>query len=440
MLNGFFLLMVVGSVVCGAATGRLTDVAQSTFLSAGSAVSLAVGLIGVMTLWLGLMRVLREAGMLQVLARGLRPLMRWLFPAVPADHPAMSMMVLNFTSTMLGLGNAATPFGLKAMMELEKLSKDPRRVTDAMVMFLAINSSGLSLFPTGIIAMRASLHSAAPAAIFLPTLISTTVATLTAVAACKLLARLPAFSLRLGDPLQGLDMPPVPPAEASEPAPEAPAITLRPLPESAKQRAFAWTLLAATLAAFAYALVQQARSEHSWPAALRTATSQWMVLVLIVAFVMLGVMRRVNVYDALVEGGKEGFIVARRIIPFMVAILVAVGMLQASGGVALLVRLLDPLTQWVGMPGAALPMALLRPLSGSGALAMSVQIMKENGVDSLVGNIVSTLNGSTETTFYLLAVYLGVVRARDTRYTLIPCLLADLAGMLSAVWTCRLLL
>jgi spore maturation protein SpmA len=449
MLNGFFLLMVVGSVVCGAATGKLTEVAQSTFASAGSAVTLAVGLIGVMTLWLGLMRVLREAGMLQVLARGLQPLMTRLFPAIPPDHPAMSMMILNFTANMLGLGNAATPFGLKAMMELETLSEDKTKVSDSMALFLAMNTAGLSLFPTGIVAFRASLGSKAPAAIFLTTLISTSMATLTAIVGCKLLARLPAFaqpSALVGALPRGVadsDAEAAGSAEALSVDDTATEVLGQGAPRRAAslgQKAFAWLLLGACVVALAYALVQQVSLEGSWMAALKTAVSHWMVLLLIVSFVLIGAVRQVDVYEAIVEGGKEGFVVARRIIPFMVAILVAVGMLQASGGVALLVRLLDPLTTLIGLPGAALPMALLRPLSGSGSLALAVQIMREYGPDSLVGYIVSTINGSTETTFYLLAVYLGVVRAKDTRYTLIPCILADLAGMLTAVWTCRLML
>ena len=439
MLNTFWLVMVVGSVLCGAVTGRLTAVAQSTFVAANAAVTLAVGLIGVMTLWLGLMRVLREAGMLQVIARGMQPLMRRLFPAVPPDHPAMSSMILNFTANLLGLGNAATPFGLRAMRELESLSDDRDSVSDSMALFMAINTAGLSLFPTSIIAFRASLGSVAPAAIFLTTLLSTSMATLTAILSCKLLARLPRFrqpailSAALpqggspgGDDTAGLE------GEVAE-------AELKKLPATAAQRGFGLGLTLCSVLALLLALLREAQHQGLL-AALKTAVSHWMVLLLIVGFVLLGTLRRVNVYDAVAAGGREGFVVARRIIPFMVAILVAVGMLQASGGVDLLVWALDPLTRLIGMPGAALPMALLRPLSGSGSLGMAVQIMKEHGPDSLVGQIVSTINGSTETTFYLLAVYLGVVQARNTRYTLLPCILADLAGMLTAVWSCRLML
>jgi spore maturation protein SpmB len=213
------------------------------------------------------------------------------------------------------------------------------------------------------------------------------------------------------------------------------------VPPTPLDRLFSWGLVAVCAAAVAYALVHQATlAGGDWLGALKTAFSQWTVLLLLLGFVLFGRLRGVKVYDAVVEGGREGFGVALRIIPFMVAILVAVGMLRASGGIELLVRFLDPVTSLIGMPAEALPMALLRPLSGSGALAVAADIMKTQGPDSLTGQIVSTINGSTETTFYVMALYLGVVQVRNTRYLIIPCLLADVAGTLMAVWSCRLLL
>jgi spore maturation protein SpmA len=439
MLNTLWLLMLVGSIVCGALTSRLDAVAQASFDSARAAVTLALGLVGVMTFWLGLMRVLHEGGLLRAISRALRPAMVRLFPGVPADHPAMSMMILNLTANMLGLGNAATPFGLKAMMELERINKHKGSVSDAMALFLAVNTSGMAVFPTGIMAIRAALGSTSPGAIFFTTLISTATATSVAIVSCKLLAPLRAFRINEQEQPNLLNKPPAD-LNTDEMQLAAPpgALVVPPTP---LDRLFSWGLVAVCAAAVAYALVHQATlAGGDWLGALKTAFSQWTVLLLLLGFVLFGRLRGVKVYDAVVEGGREGFGVALRIIPFMVAILVAVGMLRASGGIELLVRVLDPLTSLIGMPAEALPMALLRPLSGSGALAVAADIMKTQGPDSLTGQIVSTINGSTETTFYVIALYLGVVQVRNTRYLIIPCLLADVAGTLMAVWSCRLLL
>ncbi|RYJ01525.1 MAG: spore maturation protein [Acetobacteraceae bacterium] len=420
------------SVVCGAINGKLDAVTAATTEAAGSAVTLALGLVGVMTLWLGLMRILNDGGLLRLLARRLQPLMVRLFPEVPVDHPAMSMMILNITSNMLGLANAATPFGLKAMMELEKLNKHKGVASDAMILFLAINTSGLAVFPTGIIAIRAALGSQAPGAIFGTTLIATTCATVVAVCATKLIASLRPYvgeGLRRDAAFDADDSLP----EVKEPPPLVPPTGWR--------RAANWLLVLSLVGAFIYAAVDVARHSPAGPvAALKGAVNGWMLLFLIAAIVLFGACRGVKVYDAIVEGGKEGFGVARRIIPYMVAMLVAVGMLRASGAIDLTVRLLDPLTSLVGMPAEALPMALLRPLSGSGALAVAADTMRTYGPDSLVGQIVSTLNGSSETTFFVMALYFGVVQVGATRWAIVPCMLADLAGALTAVWACRLLL
>ncbi len=458
MLNAIWVAMIFGALVCGAFTGHLDAVARATTDSAKSAVELAIGLVGVMAFWLGMMRVLHEAGLLVVLARALKPLTRRLFPEVPADHPAMSMMILNFTANMLGLANAATPFGLKAMMELDKLNPHKGTASNSMALFLAINTSGLALLPTGMIAVRASLGSTAPGSILVTTLVATAAATLTAVVITKLIIALRLSPLpTVAAPAKVSDA-----SRAAEPTRWEDELSEVSVTHAGPQAAaplrglwrYAYLALALLLlGAVAWAFYQRAMSvEAGAPVgvfgALKTLVSQWTLVLLVAGIVLYGVFHRVKVYDAVVEGGKEGFSVALRIIPFLVAILVAVGMLRASGAIDLGMQALAPLTNWLGMPAEALPMALLRPLSGSGALGVASEIMSAkdasgallHGPDSLVGTIVSTMQGSTETTFYVLAVYFGAVGVKNARFTLVPCLLADAVGALAAVWACRLLL
>lgn len=440
MLNTLWILMLVASVVCGAWTNHLDEVAKASVESANAAVTLALGLVGVTCFWLGLMRVLYQAGLMRLIARVLRPVMVRLFDGIPAEHPAMSMMILNMTSNILGLGNAATPFGLKAMLELERLNPHPGSASNAMVLFLAINTSGLAVLPTGMIALRASLGSHEPGAIFIPTLIATMSAAIAGVIAAKCLAPRAYFAPAAQKgalPVTKTDPDPID-TSAGEAMLQAPSRQT-----SSSQFLGGLLLLLLIYAVLAQALYRMAvggEQPLGWAIALRQALSSWSLVILIVTFVLLGVMRGVKVYDALVEGGKEGFDVALRIIPYLVAILTVVGMLRASGAVDMLVAVLDPATRLIGMPAEALPMALLRPLTGSGAYAIVADIMRAEGPDSLTGQIVSTMMGSTETTFYILALYLGVVGIRYARHAVLVCLIADVAGMLASVWACRLLL
>jgi spore maturation protein SpmA len=439
MLNAMWIAMLLASVICGALTGRLDAVARASTESANAAVTLALGLVGVTCFWLGLMRVLHEAGLMRGIARLLRPVMVRLFDDVPADHPAMGMMVMNMTCNILGLGNAATPFGLKAMLELERLNPHPGAASNAMALFLAINTSGLAVLPTGMVALRASLGSHEPGAIFVPTLIATFSAALGGIIAAKLLAHRPFFrAVPTPEAAHGAHTPETVDTGAAQAQVDASA----PVGER-RHLLLALALAALTLGALSYAVWQQAvgaQNAVGWMAAGRMVLSQWMLPILIVTFVLLGVARNVKIYEALVEGGKEGFGVALRIIPYLVAILTAVGMLRASGAVDMLVAVLDPFTAWVGMPAQALPMAILRPLTGSGAYAIVADIMRAEGPDSLTGQIVSTMMGSTETTFYVLALYLGVVGVKQARHAVVACLVADVAGMMASVWACRLLL
>ncbi|MCU0601548.1 MAG: spore maturation protein [Desulfobacterales bacterium] len=388
--------------------------------SAAGAVELAIGLVGVMTLFLGLMKVAEAGGLLRIIARLIRPLMVRLFPDVPAEHPAMGAMILNLSANVMGLGNAATPFGIRAMQELNKLNPAPGTATDAMALFLAINTSSVTLLPTGVIALRAAAGSADPAAIFPTTLFATACSTVVAVVSAKLLGRLwrkgaPATA----DAIAASDAPVDPPA----PEPVEPAAAAYP--------AWVSALALAGVAALVPLTVFYGK-----------VLSPWIMPGLMAGFLIFGAARRVRVYEVFVEGAKEGFQVAVRIIPYLVAILAAVGMLRASGAMEAMVRVLGPWTSKVGLPAEALPMALIRPLSGSGAFAVLASILNDPaiGPDSYTGCLVSTLQGSTETTFYVLAVYFGAVQVRRIRYALAAGLAADLAGVMAAVAACSYLL
>jgi spore maturation protein SpmA/spore maturation protein SpmB len=388
--------------------------------SAAGAVELAIGLVGVMTLFLGLMKVAEAGGLLKIIARLIRPLMVRLFPDVPAEHPAMGAMILNLSANVMGLGNAATPFGIRAMQELNKLNPAPGTATDAMALFLAINTSSVTLLPTGVIALRAAAGSADPAAIFPTTLFATACSTLVAVVSAKLLARLCRNSAPAPEDVTAAsDAPFDPPAFELGGAPSA------PYPAWVSALALAGVLALIPLTVF-----------------YGKALSPWIMPGLMAGFLIFGAARRVRVYEVFMEGAKEGFQVAIRIIPYLVAILAAVGMFRASGAMEAMVSLIGPWTAQVGLPAEALPMALMRPLSGSGAFAILAAIINDPaiGPDSYTGYLVSTLQGCTETTFYVLAVYFGAVQVRRIRYTLAAGLAADFAGIVGAVAACSYLL
>ncbi len=422
-----FLLLVVISVLAGLWTGRMEELTAASISGASQAVELAIGLIGMMTLWLGLTEALRRAGLVEALARALAPLFRRLFPEVPEGHPALGAMTLNMGANLLGLSNAATPFGIDAMRQLERLNGRPGTITDAQALFLAINTSGVSLLPLGAIAVRSELGSSDPAGIVATTLLATSLSTVVAVAAVLLLRRIPAFR-RSAPPRRADDSP----AELAAVATSGPAPPRWRVPIA----------VAAGVAALAGVVVALARiaTAEGGGAAWRYGASWIPLPLLMLAAVLYAWSRGVAVYDAVVDGGREGFRVAVRIIPFMVAILTVAAMFRASGALSAVERGLGPLTEAIGFPAAALPMALLRPLSGSGALAVMSEAMRAHGPDSFVGYLVSTIQGSTETTFYVLAVYGGAVALRNTRYAVPACLAADLAGVLGALLAVRLLL
>ncbi|MBF82919.1 MAG: spore maturation protein [Acidobacteria bacterium] len=427
MLNGLFVTVVVTSVLLAAATGRMEALTQGVIDSAQDAVQLAIGLIGVMAFFLGLMRIAEDGGLMRRIARALGPVMQRLFPGVPVDHPAMSAMILNISSNMLGLGNAATPFGIRAMEQLDTLNGQKGTATNAMVLFLAINTAGLAILPSGVIGLRASLGSQDAAGIFLPTLVASASATLVGILAATLLSKLPRY--RTTEPAV---IAPEPCAQK-----DITGTTEEPPRASLSRRWMVWIFWLVFLWLLGQELIFNLAPNRidasDFPTLVRGMLSFWMLPALIAGLTLYGWQQGVRVYESLVAGAKQGFDVALRIIPYLVAILVAVGMLRASGGIDWLAILISPLTNLIGMPAEALPMAVLRPLTGSGAFGVMAEAMNAHGPDSLIGYMVSTFQGSTETTFYTLAVYFGAVSIVRTRHALPACLLADIAGILSAV-------
>ena len=430
----FFAIVAIAFLVAGArqiawdGAGEMAPMealGAAMIKAAEGSVTLAIGLIGVMALFLGLMKVAEAGGLLVIIARTVRPLMVRLFPEVPADHPAMGAIILNMSANALGLGNAATPFGIRAMQELDRLNPAKGTASNAMVLFLAINTSSVTLLPTGVIALRAAAGSADPAGIVPTTLVATICSTAVAILSAKLLQRFVA--------------PPVPTA-AETPAPE------EVLPDFAEGGA-GETALEPDAAA---ALEGGSGAYPLWVSVLALGAiagfvpltvlygreiAPWIIPGLMVGLLSFGVARRVRIYERFVEGAADGFRVAVRIIPYLVAILVAVGMFRASGALEMLIGPLGAATSLVGLPAEALPMALLRPLSGSGAYGVLASILQDPaiGPDSYTGYLVSTIQGSTETTFYVLAVYFGAVGIRRLRHAIPAALAADAAGIAGAV-------
>jgi spore maturation protein SpmA/spore maturation protein SpmB len=385
--------------------------------SAKGAVTLALGLVGVMAFFLGLMKVAEAGGLLLVIARLLRPLLVRLFPDVPADHPAMGAMIMNLSANALGLGNAATPFGIRAMQALDTLNPHKGTASNSMALFLAINTSSITLLPTGVIALRAAAGSADPAGILPTTLFATLCSTVVAIVSCKVYQRYWPSAAEV-----------TPAGEQNAPTAgvEAPEVTLPEAPATGYPGWVSGLALLALVALIPVAVL------------LGASLGPWIVPGLAVLLLGFGVVRKVRVYECFVDGARDGFEVAVRIIPYLVAILVAVGMFRASGAMEIVIGAIGGFTAALGMPAEALPMALLRPLSGSGAYGVLAATIAEpaTGPDTYVGYLVSTLQGSTETTFYVLAVYFGAVQVRRVRHALAAGLTADLAGIVGAVVAC----
>ena len=431
-MNGiFFAIVLIAFVTAGYrqivwvppsadAVAPMQALALGMVDTAGAAVTLAIGLVGVMALFLGLMKVAEAGGLLTIIAKTIRPVMVRLFPDVPADHPAMGAMILNMSANALGLGNAATPFGIRAMQELDKLNTHKGTATNAMVLFLAINTSSVTLLPTGVIALRASAGSVDPAGILPTTLFATVCSTTVAIIAVKLYQRYSEIPT---------DIPPDEPEESPAESGNQ-EIEDQSVESSAAYPGWVSALVLLVIAALVPLSILYGRT-----------ISPWIIPGLMVILLSFGVARRVRIYEVFVDGARDGFQVAIRIIPYLVAILVAVGMLRSSGALEVLVNAISPVTTLVGMPGEALPMALLRPLSGSGAYGILASIINDPAVgpDSYAGYLVSTLQGSTETTFYVLAVYFGAIGIRRVRHAMWAALTADFAGIVGAVAICSYL-
>lgn len=399
---GFFVVAFATALVRWLAgeDGIFTALLSALFDGARSGFDISLGLAGVMALWLGLMRVGERAGMVEMLARWANPLLRRLFPQVPEGHPAQGAMTLNLSANLLGLDNAATPLGLTAMRELQTLNPQPDQASNAQIMFVVMNTAGLTLIPTSVIAIRQSvalkqgLVGFNAADIFLPTLLVTMASLLAGVIAVALCQRLPLWRARWLLPLLVVG-----------------------------------GLLAAAVTALARLPAEQA-------ARIAGTVGAVVILSVVLLFVLVGTWRRVNVYDAFIDGAKEGFGVAIHIIPYLIAILVAIGVFRAAGcmdallsGVGALVAALGGDTDFL----PALPVGLMKILSGAGARGLMIDVLQTHGVDSFVGRLAAIIQGSTETTFYVLAVYFGSVGIQHSRHALACALVADAVGLLAAI-------
>ena len=372
---------------------------NSTFETSKTAFEISLGLTGVLSLWLGVMKIGERGGVVHAMARVLNPVFSRLFPDVPKNHPVFGNIFMNLSANMLGLDNAATPLGLKAMEGLQALNPKKDTASNPMIMFLVLNTSGLTVIPVSIMVYRAQLGAAQPTDIFMPILIATFFSTLAGVIATSIYQRINLLQPVLFATLGGMSL-----------------------------------AVAALIWGFS-------RLDGPMMNLVGTTTANVLLFTIIMAFVLAGVRKKVNVYDAFVEGAKGGFETAVRIIPYLVAILVSIGVFRASGamdwlieGVKWLVGLTGCDSQWVG----ALPTALMKPLSGSGARGMMVDAMTTYGADSFVGRLSCIFQGSTDTTFYILAVYFGSVGISKTRHAVVCGLLADLAGVIASIFICYL--
>lgn len=426
-MNIVFIVLILIAFGTSAAKQILEpsqDVMQSVTIallhSAAEAVTIAIGLIGVLALFLGMIRILEEAGFMDTLSKVIYPLLKVLFPNIPANHPAFGAMTLNLSANLLGLGNAATPFGIKAMQALNTLNTTPGTATNAMVLFLAINTSSITLLPTKVIALRAEAHSTDPAGIITTTLFATCCSTLIAIVMAKLLERF--------YPEPKADRVSAPEAQAPE--------TIQATPQSDFESNKAYPLWISLVVLALFVLLIPVTL--FWGAAF----SPWVIPSLFALIVLYGAFKKINVYFSFVEGAKEGFGIAVNIIPYLVAILAAIGLCRASGALDAFTQTISHITTPLGLPAEAIPMALMRPLSGSGSFGILTEIFKNPslGPDSYIGYLTSTMMGSTETTFYVLAVYFGAVQIKRLRHAIPAALCADLAGITASVVAVRIFL
>ena len=393
----FLIALVVGLVrlIFMGDQAVFTNMVTSTFDTAKTGFEISLGLTGVLTLWLGLMKVGEAGGAIAILARVAKPFFRRLFPEVPADHPAHGSIIMNFAANMLGLDNAATPLGLKAMQELQDINPVKDTATNAQIMFLVLNTSGLTVIPISIMVYRAQAGAVNPTDVFLPILLATYFSTMAGLIATAVVQRINLLHPVILAYLLG-----------------------------------ATALIAATLVYFSGLPAERVQ-------AISTLVANVMLFGIISAFILMAAVKRVNVYEAFIEGAKEGFNVAIRIIPYLVAILVAIGVFRASGALDALVSGVGRIFEALGLRTdfiPALPTAIMKPLSGSGARGMMVDAMNTYGADSFVGRLASVFQGATDTTFYILALYFGSVGVRKSRHAVACGLIADFAGITAAIF------
>ncbi|MUL26878.1 hypothetical protein F0475_00740 [Prevotella sp. A2879] len=394
----FFIAFIFGiiSLLMGDTT-IFEKMVKATFESSETAFTTSLNLTGVLALWLGIMKIGEQAGIVNVLARMLSPFLSKLFPDIPRNHPVMGSIFMNIASNMLGLDNAATPTGLKAMSQMQELNTKKDTATNPMIMFLVLNTSGLTIIPTAILGYRSMYGAAQPTDVFIPILLATTVATLVGILITAGWQRINIFQPTLLLGLIGL------------------------------------------MGFVGVVIWSFGQMDKQTMATVTSIASNLILMTIIVLFIAAGLLKKINVYNAFIEGAKEGFHTAVRIIPYLVAILVAVGVFRASGGMELMMKGIRWFVETCGLDTRfvdALPTALMKPLSGSGARGLMIEAMKTYGADSFVGRLSCIFQGSTDTTFYILAVYFGSVSIKYTRHAVACGLLADLAGVIAAIAIC----
>ncbi len=397
----FIIAFIVGLIrlIFFGDTGIFPEMMNGTFDMAKTGFEISLGLTGVMTLWMGLMKVGETGGIVRIMSKAVGPLFRRLFPEIPKDHPVNGSIMMNLAANMLGLDNAATPLGLKAMTQLQELNKDKDTASNSMIMFLVLNASGLTIIPISIMVYRTQLGAADPSDIFIPILLATFASTLTGIIAVSLIQRINLFNkvilLYLGS----------------------------------------FTILVSSIIWYFSTISQEQVTTIS------AVAGNLILFSIIFSFIVLGLIKRINVYDAFIDGAKEGFGIAVKIIPYLVAILVAVGVFRSCGALDFLVQGIGRIFESMGVNTdfvAALPTAFMKPLSGSGARGMMVDTMKQFGADSFAGRLSCIFQGAADTTFYIVAVYFGSVGIKTTRYAITAGLIADLAGIIAAIFVAYL--
>ena len=393
----FFLIgfvVALGKLILTGNMQIFNDLVNAVFSNAKTGFELSRGLAGALTLWMGLLKVGEKGGVVTMLGKAIGPLFQRLFPELPKGHPAYGSIVLNLAANMLGLDNAATPVGLKAMKEMQEVNPDKDTASNAQIMFLVLNAAGLVIIPVSVIVYRIQLGAANPADVFIPIMISTFCALLTGVISVAVIQKINLLDKVILAYLGGL------------------------------------TAIVVGIVIYFSNLPKDQIS------AVSTFTANFILISVIVLFIVLAVIKKVNVYDAFIEGAKEGFNVAVKIIPFLVAVLVAIGIFRASGAMDFIIAGIARFFEWLGIDTrftGALPVAFMKPLSGSGARGLMIDAMTTHGPDSFIGRLACTMQGTTDTTFYIIAVYFGSVGIKNTRYSVGCSLLADLVGFTTAI-------